>query len=282
MAGNDYGWYPGHMTKSVRAIREELKLVDLCIEVLDSRIPLSSRNPDIDELAKGKFRMVVLNKADLSDERKTALWTAYFKDKGIESLVINAKEKKASDAVKKLATKVCAEKIERDRKRGIFGRPIRAMVCGIPNVGKSTLINSITGKAPAKTGNKPGVTRSNQWVKTGAGIELLDTPGLLWPKFEDRSVGLKLAAIGSINDQILNTILLASETILLLRDIYPDATVPKYEISCNEKPEDVLEAVAVRNGLLLKGADPDIRRAAETLLSELRSGKLGRMTLEEP
>ena len=282
MAGNDYGWYPGHMTKSVRAIREELKLVDLCIEVLDSRIPLSSRNPDIDELAKGKFRMVVLNKADLSDERKTALWTSYFKEKGIESLVLNAKEKKASDAVKKLATSVCAEKIERDRKRGIVGRPIRAMVCGIPNVGKSTLINSITGKAPAKTGNKPGVTRSNQWVKTGAGIELLDTPGLLWPKFEDRSVGLKLAAIGSINDRILNTILLASETILLLRDIYPDATVSKYEISCNEKPEDVLKAVALRNGLILKGADPDIRRAAETLLAELRSGKLGRMTLEEP
>ena len=282
MAGNDYGWYPGHMTKSVRAIREELKLVDLCIEVLDSRIPLSSRNPDIDELAKGKFRMAVLNKADLSDERKTALWTSYFKEKGIESLVLNAKEKKASDAVKKLATSVCAEKIERDRKRGIVGRPIRAMVCGIPNVGKSTLINSITGKAPAKTGNKPGVTRSNQWVKTGSGIELLDTPGLLWPKFEDRSVGLKLAAIGSINDRILNTILLASETILLLRDIYPDATVSKYEISCNEKPEDVLKAVAVRNGLILKGADPDIRRAAETLLAELRSGKLGRMTLEEP
>ena len=260
MAGNDYGWYPGHMTKSVRAIREELKLVDLCIEVLDSRIPLSSRNPDIE----------------------TALWTAYFKEKGIESLVLNAKEKKASDAVKKLATVVCAEKIERDRKRGIVGRPIRAMVCGIPNVGKSTLINSITGKAPTKTGNKHGVTRSNQWVKTGAGIELLDTPGLLWPKFEDRSVGLKLAAIGSINDQILNTILLASETILLLRDIYPDATVSKYGISCNEKPEDVLKAVALRNGLILKGADPDIRRAAETLLAELRSGKLGRMTLEEP
>lgn len=282
MAGNDYGWYPGHMTKSVRAIREELKLVDLCIEVLDSRIPLSSRNPDIDELAKGKFRMAVLNKADLSDERKTALWTAYFKEKGIESLVLNAREKKSSDAVRKLAMTVCAEKIERDRKRGIVGRPIRAMVCGIPNVGKSTLINSITGKAPAKTGNKPGVTRSNQWVKTGAGIELLDTPGLLWPKFEDRSVGLKLAAVGSINDQILNTILLASETILLLRDIYPDATVSKYGISCNEKPEDVLKAVAERNGLILKGADPDIRRAAETLLSELRSGKLGRMTLEEP
>lgn len=282
MAGNDYGWYPGHMTKSVRAIREELKLVDLCIEVLDSRIPLSSRNPDIDELAKGKFRMAVLNKADLSDERKTALWTAYFKEKGIESLVLNAREKKASDAVRKLAMTVCAEKIERDRKRGIVGRPIRAMVCGIPNVGKSTLINSITGKAPAKTGNKPGVTRSNQWVKTGVGIELLDTPGLLWPKFEDRSVGLKLAAVGSINDQILNTILLASETILLLRDIYPDATVSKYGISCNEKPEDVLKAVAERNGLILKGADPDIRRAAETLLSELRSGKLGHMTLEEP
>ena len=282
MAGNDYVWYPVHMTNSVRAIREELKLVDLCIEVLDSRIPYSSRNPDIDELAKGKYRMVVLNKADLSDEKKTAKWIRYFQDNGIESLVLNAKEKKSSDAVKKLALKVCSEKIERDKKRGIVGRPLRAMVCGIPNVGKSTLINTITGKAPAKTGNKPGVTRSNQWVKTNAGFDLLDTPGLLWPKYEDRSVGVKLAAIGSINDQVINTILLASETILLLRDMYPDALMPKYEISCNESPEDILKAVALRNGLILKGGDADIARASEQFLNDLRSGKLGKLTLEEP
>ena len=282
MAGNDYGWYPGHMTKSIRAIRGELGLVDLCVEVIDARIPLSSRNPDIDELAKDKYRLIILNKSDLADEKKNAAWAEYFKSLGIESLQLCAKEKKASDLVKKAALNVCREKIERDKKRGILNRPIRAMVCGIPNVGKSTLINTITGKAKAQTGNKPGVTRSNQWVKTNAGIDLLDTPGLLWPRFEDKSVGFKLAAIGSVNDQVINTMQLAGEVVELLDELYPDRVKEKYGIDDLSKPEEVFKAAAFKNGILLKGGEPDIQRAADLILTDLRSGKLGRITLEEP
>ena len=282
MAGNDYGWYPGHMTKSIRAIRGELGLVDLCIEVIDARIPLSSRNPDIDELAKDKFRLIILNKSDLSDEKKSQEWAEYFKAKGIETLQLCAKERKASDLVKKAALNVCREKIERDKKRGILNRPIRAMVCGIPNVGKSTLINTIIGKSKTQTGNKPGVTRSNQWVKTNAGIDLLDTPGLLWPKFEDKTVGFKLAAIGSVNDQVINTMQLAGEVVELMNELYPDRVKEKYGIDDLSKPEEVFKAAALKNGILLKGGEPDIQRAADLILTDLRSGKLGRITLEEP
>ncbi len=282
MAGNDYGWYPGHMTKSIRAIREELKLVDLCIEVLDARVPLSSRNPDIDELAKDKYRLIVLNKSDLADEKKTAAWIEYFKSLGIETLVLCAKEKKTSDAVKKAAMNVCREKIERDKKRGIVGRPIRAMVCGIPNVGKSTLINTITGKAPAKTGNKPGVTRNNQWVKTSAGIDLLDTPGLLWPKFEDKSVGFKLAAIGSINDQVINLIQLAGEVTVLMNELYPGALAAKYDVQEDASVQDIIKGAGLRSGLIVKGGEVDMQRASEQILNDLRSGKLGKVTLEVP
>ncbi len=282
MAGNDYGWYPGHMTKSIRALREELKLVDLCIEVVDSRIPLSSRNPDIDELAKDKFRLLVLNKSDLADEKKTAEWAAYFKEMGIETLLLCAKEKKTSDAVKKASLLVCKEKIERDKKRGIVGRPIRAMVCGIPNVGKSTLINTITGKSPTKTGNKPGVTRSNQWVKTSAGIDLLDTPGLLWPKFEDKTIGFKLAAIGSVNDQVINTMQLAGESVELMDSLYPGLISEKYSLETGLSPSDCIKGIAEKKGLLLKGGELDLQKASDLFLNDLRNGKLGRITLEEP
>ncbi len=282
MAGNDYGWYPGHMTKSIRAIREELKLVDLCIEVLDARVPLSSRNPDIDDLAKDKYRLIVMNKADLADEKKTALWTEYFKGLGIETLVLCAREKKASDAVRKASVSVCREKIERDKKRGIVGRPLRAMVCGIPNVGKSTLINTITGKAPAKTGNKPGVTRSNQWVRTNAGIDLLDTPGLLWPRFEDKAVGFRLAAIGSINDQVINLRQLAGETTVLINELYPGVMKEKYGFSDDSDTEEIIRSAGIRNGLILKGGEVDMQRASEQILSDLRSGRLGKITLEVP
>ena len=282
MAGNDYGWYPGHMTKSIRAIREELKLVDLCIEVLDARVPLSSRNPDIDELAKDKYRLIVLNKSDLADEKKTAAWIEFFKSLGIETLVLCAKEKKTSDAVKKAAMNVCREKLERDKKRGIVGRPIRAMVCGIPNVGKSTLINTITGKAPAKTGNKPGVTRNNQWVKTSAGIDLLDTPGLLWPKFEDKSVGFKLAAIGSINDQVINLIQLAGEVTVLMNELYPGTLAAKYDVQEDASVQDIIKGAGLRSGLIVKGGEVDMQRASEQILNDLRSGKLGKVTLEVP
>ncbi len=281
MAGNDYGWYPGHMAKSIRAIREELKLVDLCIEVLDARVPLSSRNPDIDELANGKFRLIVLNKSDLADEKKTLHWVEYFKNMGVETLSVCSRDRKTSDDVKKAALKVCAEKIERDRKRGIVGRPLRAMVCGIPNVGKSTLINTITKKAPTKTGNKPGVTRSNQWVKTSAGLDLLDTPGLLWPKYEDKSVGFRLAVIGSVNDQVINTTQLAFETVDLLREIYPGLLSSKYECDESAKPEDIIKSVGSKNGILSKGGDVDIDRSSDQLLLDLRSGRLGRISLED-
>ncbi len=282
MAGNDYGWYPGHMTKSIRAIRGELGLVDLCIEVIDARIPFSSRNPDIDELAKDKYRLIILNKSDLADENKSLAWVEYFRSKGIETLRLVAKERKASDLVKKASLSVCREKIERDKKRGILNRPIRAMVCGIPNVGKSTLINTIIGKSKTQTGNKPGVTRSNQWVKTNAGIDLLDTPGLLWPKFEDKTVGFKLAAIGSVNDQVINTMQLAGEVVTLMNELYPDRVKEKYETDDLSKPEEVFKAAAFKNGILLKGGEPDIQRAADLILTDLRSGKLGRITLEEP
>ena len=282
MAGNDYNWYPGHMTKSIRAIREELKLVDLCIEVLDARVPLSSRNPDIDELAKDKYRLIVLNKSDLADPVKTDKWISYFKDQGLETLIICAKDKKASDAVKKASLSVCREKIERDKKRGIVGRPLRAMVCGIPNVGKSTLINTITGKAPAKTGNKPGVTRSNQWVRTNAGFDLLDTPGLLWPRYEDKITGFKLASIGSVNDQVINTFQLAGEVIDLLKEIYPGSLEKRYDVSEELSSADIINAAGIKNGILQKGGDVDIERSADLVLSDLRSGKIGRITLEEP
>lgn len=282
MAGNDYGWYPGHMTKSIRAIRDELKLVDLCIEVLDARVPLSSRNPDIDELSNGKFRLIVLNKSDLSDERKTDAWVRFFCDKGIETLSVCSKDKKTSDAVKKAALKVCAEKLERDKNRGIVGRPIRAMVCGIPNVGKSTLINTITKKAPTKTGNKPGVTRSNQWVKTTLGLDLLDTPGLLWPKYEDKSVGFKLAAIGSVNDQVINTMQLAFETVELLIKLYPGLLSSKYDVDETSKTEEIIRSAGLKNGIISKGGEVDLQRASDLVLSDLRSGRLGRISLEEP
>ncbi len=282
MAGNDYGWYPGHMTKSIRAIREELKLVDLCIEVIDARVPLSSRNPDIDGLAKDKFRLIVMNKSDLADESKTKAWSDHFRSVGIETLSLCAKDKKASDAVKKAAVSVCREKIERDKKRGIVGRPIRAMVCGIPNVGKSTLINTITGKAPVRTGNKPGVTRNNQWVRTNAGIDLLDTPGLLWPKYEDKTVGMKLASIGSVNDQVINLVQLAGESIILIEKLYPGRLSEKYNAPEDAEPAEIIRCAGVRNGLILKGGEVDVQRASELVLSDLRSGKLGKITLEEP
>lgn len=197
-------WYPGHMTKAKRAMKEDIKLIDLVIELVDARVPLGSRNPDIDELAKGKGRIVLLNKADLADDGCTERWIAWFKEQGIHALRINARSGMGMKQIQPLVQEACKEKIERDRRRGIKNRPVRTMVVGIPNVGKSTFINSFAGKACAKTGNKPGVTKGNQWIRLNKTLELLDTPGILWPKFEDPNVGLCLAFIGSINDEILD------------------------------------------------------------------------------
>lgn len=274
-------WYPGHMTKAKRAMKEDIKLIDLVIELVDARVPLGSRNPDIDELAKGKGRIVLLNKADLADDGCTERWIAWFKEQGIHALRINARSGMGMKQIQPLVQEACKEKIERDRRRGIKNRPVRTMVVGIPNVGKSTFINSFAGKACAKTGNKPGVTKGNQWIRLNKTLELLDTPGILWPKFEDQRVGLLLAFIGSINDEILNKDELALELLKLLQKHYPDVLKDRYKID-ESSDENLLIQVAKVRGCLAKGGEPDYSRAAALVIDDYRSGKLGRITLEFP
>lgn len=276
-------WYPGHMTKAKRAMKEDIKLIDLVIELVDARVPLSSRNPDIDDLAKGKARMVLLNKSDLADERVNAQWAAWFEAKNIHAVKVDSRNKGTLKQVQSVVQEACKEKIERDRKRGIMNRPIRTMVVGIPNVGKSTFINSFAGKACAKTGNKPGVTKGNQWIRLNKTLELLDTPGILWPKFEDQAVGLKLALIGSINDQILNKDDLACRCIRILKERYPGMVSQRFGLETEDKePVAILEDVARLRSCLMKGGELDIARAAAMVLDDFRSGKLGRVTLERP
>lgn len=277
-------WYPGHMTKAKRAMKEDMKLIDLVIELVDARVPLASRNPDIDDLAAGKARMVLLNKSDLADERLNAQWAEWFGAKDIHVVKVDARNKGTMKQVQSVVQDACKDKLERDRKRGIMNRPIRTMVVGIPNVGKSTFINSFAGKACAKTGNKPGVTKGNQWIRLNKTLELLDTPGILWPRFEDQLVGLKLALIGSINDQILNKDELVSELIRFLGKRYPQAISGRYgfEDAGELEPSRVLESIARARSCLLKGGELDLQRAASLLLDDFRTGKLGRITLERP
>lgn len=276
-------WYPGHMTKAKRAMKEDIKLIDLVIELVDARVPLSSRNPDIDDLAAGKARMVLLNKSDLADEKLNAQWAAWFEAQNIHVVKIDARSKGTLKQVQSVVQQACKEKIEKDRKRGILNRPIRTMVVGIPNVGKSTFINSFAGKACAKTGNKPGVTKGNQWIRLNKTLELLDTPGILWPRFDDQSVGLKLALIGSINDQILNKDELACQCIRILKKQYPGMLAKRFGLETEDKePAGLLEDVARARSCLMRGGELDIPRAAALLLDDFRSGKLGRVTLERP
>ena len=275
-------WYPGHMTKAKRMMQENIKLIDLVIELVDARAPLSSKNPDIDELGKNKFRLILLNKADLSSEKGNAAWTKYFEEKGYFVVKINSRSGAGMKQISATIMEACREKIERDRKRGILNRPIRAMVVGIPNVGKSTFINSFAGKAAAKTGNKPGVTKGAQWIRLNKQVELLDTPGILWPKFEDQSVGVKLAMLGSINDEILNLEELSLELIKLLTEHFPDAVTERYGIEKQEDPLKVLEEIARVRACLLKGSELDISKAANILMDDFRSGRLGKITLEFP
>ena len=271
------------MTKAKRAMKEDIKLIDLVIELVDARVPLSSRNPDIDDLARGKARMVLLNKSDLADERVNAQWAAWFEAKNIHAVKVDSRNKGTLKQVQSVVQEACKEKIERDRKRGIMNRPIRTMVVGIPNVGKSTFINSFAGKACAKTGNKPGVTKGNQWIRLNKTLELLDTPGILWPKFEDQAVGLKLALIGSINDQILNKDDLACRCIRILKERYPGMVSQRFGLETEDKePAAILEDVARLRSCLMKGGELDIARAAAMVLDDFRSGKLGRVTLERP
>lgn len=278
----NYQWYPGHMTKAVRMMKEEIQLVDLVIELLDSRAPLSSRNPDIDELGKNKFRMVILNKSDLSDKRANEQWKTYFEEKGIKVILLDARNRGAVQKVENAVKEVCKEKIERDLKRGIKNRPIRAMVCGIPNVGKSTFINSFVGKTTAKTGNKPGVTKGKQWIRLSQSIELLDTPGILWPKFEDQQVGVRLAMLGSINDEIIDRQDLATRLVEYLKEAYKGVLQDRYSVDESLDKYELLEAIAVARKALKKGEEPDTEKAAFLLLDDFRSGKLGMLSLERP
>ena len=275
-------WYPGHMTKAKRQMQEDIKLIDLIIELVDARVPLSSRNPDIDELGKNKARMILLNKADLADERQNRAWMEYFKEQGIYAVSIDSRNKGSMKAVSAAITEACKEKTERDRRRGIKNRPVRAMVAGISNVGKSTFINTFAGKACAKTGNKPGVTKGKQWIRLNKSVELLDTPGILWPKFEDQEVGMRLAYIGSIKDDILNIEELALGLIGYLQEFYPAAFKERYSVDEGQKTLDILTAVAKARGCLKKGEELDYEKASRLLLEEFRAGKLGKVTLEFP
>ena len=270
------------MTKAKRQMQEDLKLIDLIIELVDARIPLSSRNPDIDELGKNKARLILLNKSDLADERYNEQWSAYFQKKGFYVVKVNAKSGAGLKSIQGVIQEACKEKIERDRRRGIKNRPIRAMVVGIPNVGKSTFINSYAGKACAKTGNKPGVTKGKQWIRLNKTLELLDTPGILWPKFEDQEVGKRLAFIGSIKDEILNLEELSLELLDYIRTNYPGLLNTRYGIEEEGTLVSLLEAVADKRKCLIRGQEIDYAKAAGIVMEEFRNGKIGRITLEFP
>ena len=261
------------MTKALRSMQNDIKLVDLVIELLDARVPVSSKNPDIDTLAGNKSRLIILNKSDLADKKELDRWVSWFENKGVKCIPLDSRDNNGVKKIRALCMDVCKDKIERDRARGIKNRPIRAMIAGIPNVGKSTFINSFAGRSSAKTGNKPGVTKGAQWIRIDKQLELLDTPGILWPKFEDPKVGMNLALIGSINDEILSREELCEELIRYLDEHYPDSITGRY--GSND-----LDQICDRLKLLKKGGEPDHERARVILLDDFRSGRLGNINLE--
>ena len=263
-------------------MQENLMLIDLMIELVDARIPLSSRNPDIDELGRNKSRLILLNKSDLADASVNREWMEYFKGQGIHAVEVNSRSGAGVKSIQAVVREACRDKIERDRRRGILNRPIRAMVAGIPNVGKSTFINTFAGKACTKTGNKPGVTKGKQWIRLHKSLELLDTPGILWPKFEDQQAGMRLAWIGSMNDEILQIEELALELIGYLRIAYEGVLSNRFGIKENGENFEILTQICIRRRCFLKGEEPDLRKASSILLEEFRSGKLGRISLERP
>ena len=277
-----FQWYPGHMTKAKRMMQEDIKLIDVVIELVDARIPLSSKNPDIDQIAKNKSRIILLNKYDLASQQQTNAWKTWFEEKGFFVALVNSKSGAGVKNVHEVIAQACKEKIERDRKKGIINRPVRAMIVGIPNVGKSTFINSFAGRACAKTGNKPGVTKGKQWIRLNKNVELLDTPGILWPKFEDQLVGLRLAFIGSIKEEILNVSELSLELIKFLQEHYKGMLANKYEIEECEDPLATLTNIAIKRGCKQKGDLPDIDKASGIVVDDFRNGRIGRVTLEFP
>lgn len=275
-------WYPGHMTKAKRMMLEDIKLIDVVVELLDARVPISSRNPDIDSIAGNKSRVIVLNKNDLSDKNVTNEWKQYFDEKGYFAATVNSKSGEGIRQITDVIRAACKEKIERDRKRGIINRPVRAMIVGIPNVGKSTFINSYAKKACAKTGNKPGVTKGKQWIKLNKDVELLDTPGILWPKFDNQEIGINLALIGSIKDEILNVEELSLCLISKLKERYPQVIEEKLNADINDDNVSILTNVSKARGCLKKGGEIDTTKGAALILDDFRNGKLWKASLERP
>lgn len=277
-----FQWYPGHMTKAKRAMQEDIKLIDVVIELVDARIPVSSKNPDIEQLAQNKSRILLLNKSDMADPAVTEKWIRSYEEKGYLTLAVNSKKKNELKKVNQLIQKACQEKIERDRRRGILNRPVRAMIAGIPNVGKSTFINSFAGKACTKTGNKPGVTKGKQWIRLNKQVELLDTPGILWPKFEDQTVGQHLAFIGSIKDELIQSVDLALDLIEFLIPEYPGVLAEHYQVQEESDSVEVLKELAESRGCIQKGNELNYDKAAFLLLDDFRNGRLGNLTIERP
>ncbi|RED65999.1 ribosome biogenesis GTPase YlqF [Cohnella lupini] len=282
-------WFPGHMTRAKRQIEEKLKLIDVVFELLDARIPQSSRNPMVDEITSSKPRLVLLNKADLADPKQTAEWSDYFRSKGLATHTIDAN---AGTGVKDLANKakeLLQEKIQRQIDKGMKPRPVRALIVGIPNVGKSTLINRLAGRNIAITGDRPGVTKGQQWIRFGGELELLDTPGILWPKFDDPIAGFRLAATGAIKEDVIHIDEVACFVLKVLVENYGPALKERYGLEGlpSELPDmqaaiEVLESIGKRRGCIVSGGHVDYDKTATLLLRDLRSGKLGRMTLESP
>lgn len=273
-------WFPGHMTKAKRQMQEDIKLIDLVIELLDARIPLASRNPEIDQLARDKARMILLNKADLSDPKATSRWKEYFERQRMTVLALDSRSASLRKPMQKAIMDATEKKRARDLRRGIKNRPVRAMIAGIPNVGKSTLINSLAGRAAARTGNKPGVTKGKQWIHLRDNIDLLDTPGILWPKFEDQETGIHLAMIGAISDHVLQVEDLSLKVIHFLREAYPGALSDRYAVDEEKEDVDILSAIALKRGCLVRGNEIDYRKTADLFLDEFRKGQLGRISIE--
>lgn len=276
-------WYPGHMAKTRRLMKESLPLIDAVCELVDARVPESSRNPDLDGIIGSKPRIVLLNKCDLADERATARKIKELAERGVTALPVDCRSGKGLEKFEPAVREVLKDKIKANADKGMAGKPLRVMVVGIPNTGKSSFINRMAGKYRAKVADKPGVTRGNQWFAIGSGIELLDTPGVLWPKFEDPQVGLKLAFIGSIKETTLDIQELAVSLLSVMQKNYPDRLEQRYKVAGVQdvqEPYELLEMIAAKRGMLLRKGEYDTERAAVMLLDEYRSGKLGKIILD--
>ena len=281
---DNLNWYPGHMAKTRRMIEENLRYIDAVVEIIDARIPFSGRNPCFDDMIKNKPRLIIMNKSDLADPAKTDKWSSYFSKRSTKVISISCETNSGINKIIPALNEMFADRIALDKERGI-SRPIRIMIIGIPNVGKSTLINRISKRAIAKTGDRPGVTRQKQWVRLKDGLEMLDTPGILQPKFEDQSVAKRLAFTGAIKDEILETELLCYELLEYLRDNYQEELKTRYKITddlTDKKGYEILEIVGKRRGLVISGGEIDMERAANIVLDEFRAAKIGRVTLEVP